>query len=338
MKFSILFLVINIFSLYSLIAQKENLILNNLNWNSTTKDIKRLFGNDLNLDKKDENSNGNLKYYLTDYNYLGSNFTVYLKINDKTNKLNGISLQSQDKNSGKWETGLTKQYDNTLKLILLKLDTPTFYTPSTLRDSYYWYNDTTIISISKSHSDDWRNGLFIGIIPYFSLGIQQRKPDFTFRHTKWAYSKEEVIKNENLIPITNTSDTLKYKSTILDMKCLVEYFFNNDYLFKGKYSIKDLKTKNEYVENYNKLKDWIVNKYGNASFDFDNYQYKREMLTDDESISLKCKMYYSYWIIDETIIEIMLTIENNKSELVVQFSCLDFTGISPYYKSKHIID
>ncbi|NOZ34856.1 MAG: hypothetical protein GXO80_06120 [Chlorobi bacterium] len=338
MKFSIFFLIISTFFLNLLVAQKENIIFDDLNWNSTTEDIRRIFGNDLILNEKDKYSNGSIEYFLNDYVFLNSNFKVYFIINNKTNKLNKILLKSKNTNSGTNKVVLNEQYDKTFRLILLKYGTPTFSKPSKLIDYYYLYNDTVIISISKTHSN-WRNNMeksVISKIPKLTITFQQRKPYFDFRQIMWACSKAKVLETEKLNPIVNITDTLKYKSTVLDINCIIEYFFQNDNLITARYNIKNLKSENEYIESYYKLKDWLENKYGNTFLDYDNFPYERDSLIGKESIHLSGKMYYSYWTQDDTSIEIMLTIENNRSELVVQYSCTNFTGICPFYKSRKL--
>ncbi|MFO7980384.1 MAG: hypothetical protein R6V00_06065 [Candidatus Aminicenantes bacterium] len=87
-----------------------------------------------------------------------------------------------------------------------------------------------------------------------------------FRNTRWGMSLQQVIFTEGE-PVSreesNGSATLKYKSELMDMDCLLMYLFSKNNLIKAKYNfLKKYPVNSQYIEEHSSIKKTLIEKYG----------------------------------------------------------------------------
>ncbi len=84
-----------------------------------------------------------------------------------------------------------------------------------------------------------------------------------FRQTTWDMDKEGIRSVEISEFLTETDQTLSYSTTVGEWNAVLTYYFDKDTYYKAGYRLQlDIKDKNRYLAEYNKLKDILSEKYG----------------------------------------------------------------------------
>jgi len=149
------------------------------------------------------------------------------------------------------------------------------------------------------------------------------RPEFDFRRTRWGMSKEEVMANEPGEPIFNTENSVEYRVFIDELQTQTNYKFYNDKLIRaGYYFPKRYEDKNEYIKNYNTIKEMIIESKGSPMID------KEVQLDPSAKIDLENKgqevcdgklIYGAQWYYPGSNIQLVLLGEDSECHLTVVY-------------------
>lgn len=152
-----------------------------------------------------------------------------------------------------------------------------------------------------------------------------------FRQTNWGMSKEEVVEiegkdfEEQNIGIQNL---LGYEASLLNMESALVFSFIENKLFAAGYVIGETHTnENNYIDDYNKIKSALTEKYGKPSSD--NINWKNDLYKNDQqdwgfAISLGHLEYIASWETETTDINLTLTGNNHDITLRVMYFSKEF--------------
>jgi len=156
------------------------------------------------------------------------------------------------------------------------------------------------------------------------------KPAVNFRNTNWGMSKEQVIELEGEPHRQEKSrglDIIEYKKNVMDNDCLIGYVFAKDRLTAAKYIfLEQQKEKNQYIRDYEKIKDLLIKKYGMPEEDnalWRNNLYKNNPSKWGYAVGSGHLEYFSLWGTPET--EISLKLSGKNSEILLK---VEYIGIS----------
>lgn len=155
-----------------------------------------------------------------------------------------------------------------------------------------------------------------------------------FRQARWGMSKEQILKlegepshQENLDGL----DIIGFQQKVMDMSCLIQYIFAENELIRAKYIfLEKHKYKNQYIGDYKKIKDWLIEKYEQP--EEDNITWRDTLFKEDYSkwglaVSLGHLEYSSQWRAPETEILLKLSGEDIKVSLEVEYTEVIFKDI-----------
>lgn len=144
-----------------------------------------------------------------------------------------------------------------------------------------------------------------------------------FRRATWGMSMTEVSTLESAKRLSQNNDMLSYAGVVNNLDCLILYIFDQGKLVQGKYIIiVQHKNKNDYISDYNNLKQMLTKKYGPPSSD---KQYWRSDLHKNNyeewgsAVSLGDLAYYSEWQTPATDIALRLFGDNYVICLVLEY-------------------
>jgi len=151
--------------------------------------------------------------------------------------------------------------------------------------------------------------------------------EFDFRQVNWGMSKEEIkaVENKEIADedIGSVQEIIAYNDKISSFDCYIGYIFVKDKLSSAGYYIKQEHTnRNDYIADYEKLKDLLTAKYGKTVKD--EIYWKDDLYKNKEqdwglAVSVGHVAYNAYWETPTTGIELMLKGDNYKIELVIKY-------------------
>lgn len=126
--------------------------------------------------------------------------------------------------------------------------------------------------------------LIIGLmLLFFVAGNTWAADEFSFRGTKWGMTEAEVKKIEKGTLAREARGVLIYEvGTVLGMDAACGYTFNkNDELYMAAYFFKleSVLDYSKHIENYNKVKNTVIEKYGRPTED--EVVWRDKMLKDN---------------------------------------------------------
>jgi hypothetical protein len=199
------------------------------------------------------------------------------------------------------------------------------------------YNGTTYLpvrAVAEAFNEEvsWdgnTNSVYIGSKPEKEED-NALKPDF--RNVQWGMSKEEVKKYENSELTSDIEEGLGYQNLrVARFDTVLTYHFNvNNELFSaGYYLIHEHSNKNDFIDDFDYLKELLIEKYGEPKED--EIIWKDDLYKDDPSdwgmaIFTGDLIYKSLWENEDLIVELRLKGDNYKKEFTI------------LYKSKEISD
>lgn len=148
-----------------------------------------------------------------------------------------------------------------------------------------------------------------------------------FRTSDWGTSISGVKTNEKLEVVDESKTFLAYETTISGIEMIVGYLFTENKLTTGRYlATEEHSNKNDYINDYNTLKDLLVKKYGKPKKD--KKIWKNDLYQDDYSqwgfaVSLGHLLYYSTWETEKSEITVMLSGENYKTQLMIEYESVE---------------
>jgi len=95
-----------------------------------------------------------------------------------------------------------------------------------------------------------------------------QRPEFDFRKARWGMSKEEVMASEREKLIFDNENSIEYRVFIGELQAQANYKFQDDKLIRGGYYfLKEYEDKNEYIKNYELLKERMIEAKGPPAID-----------------------------------------------------------------------
>lgn len=339
MKTLALTLILNLFLISSISAQQDVKNWGNLPWNSTSSQILNKYKTKLiKLQKRKGFDKGYYSdYILKDYHDFNSVFTVHFVMDSNDNRLKRILLTSEAIKS-KPKTSLknaTKIYETVLKAMEKQYGVPGTNKKDNFSNTDSWYFNSSIINLNLIHLKSIN---FTGL----SIIYEKATHGFDFRKTKWGFSRKKVQESEKMTPIIDTTNILGYETPIAGMKCLIGYIFVNNKLTRAKYVFEEKHSnENDYIVDYHNLRDILNKKYGKSTSQSDGI-WRDDLYKDDIqkwgfAVSLGDLYYFSDWQTQKTDIDLMLSGENYKISLVVEYDSKQFKGLEKKVKEKKIM-
>lgn len=161
------------------------------------------------------------------------------------------------------------------------------------------------------------------IPPLITVTQKPIQPDF--RKVSWGMSKQQVRTIETASLFDEAEDILVYTSNIAGLQCQIIFIFAFDQLVRAKYSVIEQHShKNIYIDDYDRLKSLLVEKYGNPISDdtyWLDYFYKDDFQNWGMAISMGHCSKYAKWINQGTNIILGLDGDNFSIDLILEYSC-----------------
>ena len=144
-----------------------------------------------------------------------------------------------------------------------------------------------------------------------------------FRKTNWGMNKEQVKKTEKGKIVEEDENILTYQGNVAGLDCFVVYIFAEGKLVRAKYVFTETHSnKNDYILDYNKLKEILIKKYGKPIEDsqlWRNDLYKDDYQNWGFAVSLGHLVYFALWETPSTSIAMMLDGENYEINLQIEY-------------------
>lgn len=152
-----------------------------------------------------------------------------------------------------------------------------------------------------------------------------------FRRARWGMSKQQILRQEGYPDRqenTNGLDIIQYLQEVLNMDCLIGYVFAENKLVKATYSFSaEHGDNNQYIQDYSKIRDILVEKYGKPLTDsalWQNSRYKDQPSNWGQALGLGHLKFDSTWQDSETEIHLQLQGGREKISLAVEYAGLNY--------------
>lgn len=174
--------------------------------------------------------------------------------------------------------------------------------------------------------------IILTIAVIFTLILSAEEVKYDFRKANWGMTVEQVKASEDNKPDFEgevaSGFVLSYEVQIDSKNYYCMYFFLESKLYNSGYSFSENHTnKNDYIYDYDELKELLTKKYGEPSkkkllslYDREEIYWGYELYKDDESnwglaISVGELSYVSIWETPTTEIELVLDGDNYEISL-----------------------
>ncbi len=179
-----------------------------------------------------------------------------------------------------------------------------------------------------------------------SISVQAKlswSENYTFRHTRWGMTAEEVIASESMLdPIEKSENLIKYKTQILGTNVELVYFFVQNQLTGSSYKItENYLSSQHFIASYRSLKEALAKKYGPAKVDEINWQNDAYRNISDKkglALSLGHVEYHSSWETPNTTISCSLKEDNYDVLCSVMYRSKEFSALQQGSNKKDEID
>lgn len=154
---------------------------------------------------------------------------------------------------------------------------------------------------------------------FFLSAVHAQQSQFDFRKTSWGMTKDQVKENESSTLVGDAGNMLWYTSTVASKNVEIVYtFLDHKLVNTGYYFIEEHSNKNDYIDDYEYLKEILIQKYSTPTFD--ETTWSNELFKDDPSdwgraVSLGHLDYLSSWETDTTKIILGLSGDNHEERL-----------------------
>jgi hypothetical protein len=156
-----------------------------------------------------------------------------------------------------------------------------------------------------------------------------------FEEMKWGLSKKQILEMEGK-PLaqrkTKGLDIMGYQQKLINLDCSIEYVFAANKLTRTRFSFTtEYLDKNAYLEDYQKIKDALVQKFGRPleeGMDWRDTTFKEDFGSWGEAISLGHLELKSRWLTTQTEILAVLSGENEEILLTVEYSGLQLKELA----------
>ncbi len=150
-----------------------------------------------------------------------------------------------------------------------------------------------------------------------------------FDEMKWGLSKKQILEMEGK-PLAQRKaqglDIMDYQQKLINLDCAIEYIFAANKLTRTRFSfMTEYLNKNAYLEDYQKIKDALVQKFGRPleeSMDWRDTTYKDDFGAWGEAVSLGHLEMTSRWLTLQSEISANLSGKNEEILLTVEYAGL----------------
>lgn len=335
MKPFIIFLIVILNFTISTSAQVDLQDLKDVKWGMPNDSLILLFWSKLKFLEKEERYTG--KYcnvIIENYQYEGQPFAVLFVVDSVSNKLTNIFLRStQIASKQKVNSANGKEYFSLFQNKLTKkYGSPAYCDDGKYSQSCNWFCKDFLVSLSYFSMDDIDLHSFI-------IDFEKNEKGNDFRKTSWGMSRLDVKKVEDQMLLKEKDDILMYTTTILNLNSKLVYIFANDKLTRTKYIIEESHSnKNEYMVDYQRVKEMISKKYGKPYSDetsWKNDLYKSDFQEWGTAISLGHLAFSAKWRTPKSHIFLILTGDNFKIKLVVEYSSKQYGKLEEEINEKN---
>ena len=148
-----------------------------------------------------------------------------------------------------------------------------------------------------------------------------------FRQAQWQMTQDQVLRLEGNPVFKEKSDgldVLRYKDTLKEMDCWIEYIFKDGRLIKAKYIfLEDHDYKSQYFGDYRKVKEYLTEVHEQSPLT--NVNWMNPTHKDDYSkwglaVSLGHLEYSAIWNLPESEIVLRLFGKSNEINLLVEYA------------------
>ena len=148
--------------------------------------------------------------------------------------------------------------------------------------------------------------LLLFLLVSSDLISQEKVQKNDFRNSKWGTKKDKVLSTEKNKPLEaeplDQYFVVIYTGEVAGLKAYYRYSFLDDVLVKGGYALKEKHTnKNEYIEDYIKLKEVLTRKYGSpikSDIRWYSNLYKKRLQDYGLAVSIGHLAFISEWETD----------------------------------------
>jgi len=175
------------------------------------------------------------------------------------------------------------------------------------------------------------NTLLLLILLLVSCSVlisQETTHKYDYRNSRWGMKKDEVLSTEKNKPIDSRPHkqyiVVTYTGEVAGLKADYGYFFLDDILVRGGYVLREKHSNNnEYINDYNKLKEILTRKYG-SPIKSDSYWYKDLYKDRPQDYGMAVSMghlaFQSDWETDRTLIRLTLMGDNFKLNSALNYA------------------
>ena len=166
-----------------------------------------------------------------------------------------------------------------------------------------------------------------------------------FRGFSWGNSLAQIESNEKAkLILKDKDDALEYDDQIAGSDCIVIYTFNdNDKFISGAYVFtKNYSNPQLYVQDYNKFKQVLIQKYGKPKNDLKNWTSESSGQLDKDkipqSVAQGLMSLSADWETDRSLIKIDLIYSNNKPSLRIHYTTKNLAELEDQEQLKQALD
>ena len=168
--------------------------------------------------------------------------------------------------------------------------------------------------------------ILIILVILFSVSViclSAEEAKYDFRKTNWGMSKEQVKATEKGKIVLETEDEVIFMVPDFDANYQCSYSFLENTLYQSLYSfVGEHTNKNDYINDYEKLKLNLINKYGKPKND--KIEWKNSLFYSDKqewgtAISIGHLIYWASWETSTTEITLALMGDNYKINLAIAY-------------------
>jgi hypothetical protein len=150
-----------------------------------------------------------------------------------------------------------------------------------------------------------------------------------FDEMKWGLSKKQILEMEGKPSAQRKAkglDIMDYQQKLINLDCSIEYMFAANKLARTRFSFTtEYLDKNAYLEDYQKIKDALVQKFGRPleeSMDWRDTTFKDDFGAWGEAVSLGHLEMSSRWLTPQSEILALLSGQNEEILLTVEYAGL----------------
>jgi len=178
--------------------------------------------------------------------------------------------------------------------------------------------------------------------PLKTITIAEEREDFrvnyaprNFEEMHWGLSKKQVVELEGK-PADQRRvrglEVMRYQQRIINLDCAIDYFFAANKLSRTRFSFAgDYLDKNAHLQDYQKVKDALVQKFGKPLEEAMNWRdtsYKDDFTSWGEAVSLGHLELSSRWLTLQTEITASLSGTDDEILLTVEYAGLQLKELA----------